>query len=49
MQALKDRGCFVVNFEDLGEGAEVVDVVINALYEDYRKKYLLVTELLLLT
>ncbi|MAD60110.1 MAG: UDP-2,4-diacetamido-2,4,6-trideoxy-beta-L-altropyranose hydrolase [Myxococcales bacterium] len=34
MQALKERGCFVVNFEDLGEGGEVVDVVINALYED---------------
>ena len=31
---LKERGCFVVNFEDLGEGGELADVVINALYEE---------------
>lgn len=31
---LKERGYFVVNFEDLGEGSEIADVVINALYEN---------------
>jgi len=30
---LKERGYFVVNFEDLGTGASIADVVINALYE----------------
>ena len=30
---LKEQGYFVVNFEDLGEGAEVADVVFDALYE----------------
>ncbi len=33
---LKDNGRFVVNFEDLGEGAAQADVVINALYEGKR-------------
>jgi len=33
MQALKRMGKFVVNFEDLGEGAQFADLVINALYE----------------
>jgi len=33
MQALKRLGKFVVNFEDLGEGAQFADLVINALYE----------------
>jgi len=28
------RGAFTVNFEDLGEGAELADLVINALYEE---------------
>lgn len=31
---LKKLGLFVVNFEDLGEGADFADVVINALYEN---------------
>lgn len=30
---LKDEGYFVVNFEDLGVGTEVADVVFDALYE----------------
>jgi len=30
---LKKKGYFVVNFEDMGEGAEYADIVINALYE----------------
>lgn len=30
--SLKKLGCKVVNFEDLGHGAEVADLVINALY-----------------
>lgn len=33
MQALKRIGKFVVNFEDLGEGAQLANLVINALYE----------------
>jgi len=31
---LKKLGVFVVNFEDLGEGAEYADLVFNALYEN---------------
>ena len=31
--SLKDEGYFVVNFEDLGTGTEVADVVFDALYE----------------
>ena len=34
IRALKARGFFVVNFEDLGPGALLADVVINALYSD---------------
>ncbi len=34
VRALKARGFFVVNFEDLGPGALEADVVINALYSD---------------
>lgn len=34
VRALKERGFFVVNFEDLGPGALEADVVINALYSD---------------
>jgi len=30
---LKEKGFFVVNFEDLGAGADCADVVVNALYE----------------
>lgn len=30
---LKENGYFVVNFEDLGKGAEVADIVFDALYE----------------
>jgi len=30
---LKENGYFVVNFEDLGNGAELADVVFDALYE----------------
>lgn len=32
IKQLKERQFFVVNFEDLGEGAKVADIVINALY-----------------
>ena len=32
--ALKERGCIVINFEDLGEGAEKADLVINAMYPE---------------
>ena len=31
---LKTKGYFVVNFEDLGEGSEHANIVINALYEN---------------
>lgn len=31
---LKNKGYFVVNFEDLGRGSEFADIVINALYEN---------------
>ncbi len=31
---LKNKGYFVVNFEDLGSGSESADLVINALYEN---------------
>lgn len=34
IQQLKNRGCFVVNFEDLGEGNTIADIVINDLYPD---------------
>lgn len=33
IQATQDREIFTVNFEDLGAGAKVADLVINALYE----------------
>ncbi len=35
---LKEKGIFIINFEDLGEGAKVADLVINALY--VRKNFL---------
>ncbi len=31
---LKNKGYFVVNFEDIGEGSELANLVINALYEN---------------
>lgn len=34
IQDLKKSGYFVINFEDLGEGAELADIVINSLYEN---------------
>lgn len=34
IEGLKKYGCFVVNFEDLGEGNLLADVVINDLYPD---------------
>ncbi len=34
IKALKDFGCFVVNFEDLGDGNKHADIVINDLYPD---------------
>lgn len=34
IQDLKKNGYFVINFEDLGEGAELADIVINSLYEN---------------
>ena len=33
VSVLKNDGYFVVNFEDLGEGVEIADVVFDALYE----------------
>ena len=38
IELLKNKGIFVVNFEDLGEGAKKADLVINALYR--RKNFL---------
>lgn len=38
IQALKEYGSFVVNFEDLGEGNRLADVVINDLYPDLYPK-----------
>jgi CMP-N-acetylneuraminic acid synthetase/spore coat polysaccharide biosynthesis predicted glycosyltransferase SpsG len=34
MEALKGKGMTVVNFEDLGDGAPLADLVINALYPE---------------
>ncbi len=34
INTLKDKGCKVINFEDLGEGGKVADVVINAIYPE---------------
>ena len=34
VRGLKERGIFVVNFEDMGDGSAEADVVINALYEE---------------
>lgn len=34
VKKLKDRSIFVASFEDLGEGAMISDVVINALYDE---------------
>lgn len=34
VRSLKDRGCVVINFEDLGSGAQYADLVINALYPE---------------
>ncbi|MBN2186832.1 MAG: 2-C-methyl-D-erythritol 4-phosphate cytidylyltransferase [Dehalococcoidia bacterium] len=31
---LRDKGLFVVNFEDLGPGVEFANIVVNALYEN---------------
>ena len=33
MNKLKDNGIFTVNFEDMGEGAKIANIVFNALYE----------------
>lgn len=33
IKSLKNKGFFVVNFEDLGEGTEYADLVFDALYE----------------
>lgn len=33
VKQLKERDIFIVNFEDLGEGARYADIVFNALYE----------------
>ena len=35
VHSLKDKGAYVVNFEDLGDGAEEANLVINALYERF--------------
>lgn len=34
VSSLKNKGCFVVNFEDLGDGNRLADIVINDLYPD---------------
>ncbi len=34
MSALKESDCFIVNFEDLGKGNQIADIVINDLYPD---------------
>ncbi len=34
MTTLKEFGCFVVNFEDLGKGNRLADIVVNDLYPD---------------
>lgn len=34
VRALKDAGCKVINFEDLGPGAQHADLVINAIYPE---------------
>lgn len=36
--SIKDKGCFVVNFEDLGKGNTLADIVINDLYPDIYPK-----------
>lgn len=33
MKWLRSKGSFIVNFEDLGEGSDLADLVFNALYE----------------
>ncbi|MFT7155826.1 MAG: spore coat polysaccharide biosynthesis predicted glycosyltransferase SpsG [Parvicella sp.] len=38
VEALKEYGCFVVNFEDLGNGNRLADIVINDLYPDLYPK-----------
>ncbi|WP_049753260.1 cytidylyltransferase domain-containing protein [Kosmotoga olearia] len=35
IEKLISKGCFVVNFEDLGTGADQANLVINALYERF--------------
>ncbi|WP_409200564.1 cytidylyltransferase domain-containing protein [Methanobrevibacter sp. DSM 116169] len=37
VETLKSKGYFVVNFEDLGEGAKAADLVFDALYEHDEK------------
>ncbi len=39
VKTLKQHNFKVINFEDLGEGASVADVVINALYKEKNLKY----------
>lgn len=42
IKKLKDRNIFVINFEDMGKGAKLADVVFNALYDDifpYKNHY----------
>jgi len=33
IKGLKDRGIKVINFEDMGSGSKIADLVVNALYE----------------
>lgn len=42
VKSLKEMGIAVVNFEDEGEGAEIADLVINALYEKPKLSNMLV-------
>lgn len=34
MQELKDEGYYCINFEDLGEGSKIADLVFNAIYPE---------------
>jgi len=36
INSLKEKKIFVVNFEDLGKGSKIADLIINALYEGKR-------------
>jgi len=37
VKSLKDQGCQVINFEDLGAGSRLADLVVNAIYPENEK------------